>query len=68
MKEFSTNKNYLIDFIKLNDIRYIISNSRSEIPMCLEVKYVKELSYFKAVRNFLRKKSPHKLKLFNTYN
>ena len=61
MKEFSNNKNYFADFIKLNNIEYIVSSKDIKIPGCIKTKYLKELSHLKATRNFLRKSSENKL-------
>ena len=60
MKEFSNNKNYFADFIKLNNIEYIVSSKDIKIPGCIKRKYLKELSHLKATRNFLRKSSENK--------
>ena len=63
MKKFSNNKNYFVDFIRLNNIRYIVSLNKLGIPKCIETKHVGKLEHFKAMRNFLVKNRNPKAKL-----
>ena len=64
MKRFSNNKNYFINFIKMNDIKYLITNKISDVPSCIELKNVKDLTYSDATRNFLTKHLVNKRTLF----
>ena len=46
MKRFGNNKNYFVDFIRLNNIRYIVSFNKLGIPKCIETKHAGKLEHF----------------------
>ena len=50
--------------IRINDIKYIVSFNKLEIPKCIETKHIGKLEHFKATRNFLAKNTIGKLSLF----